>query len=147
MANTRFATLADDGALRTFVEYGQPHTASVPPGTVALSDEQWERWTADPTGYAWRSGGLFAINAEPPPAPAYEVPKLLVVTRIGNAGLLRDARAALKLGRPDADLTDAELLLRDRWDAAVSIRSDDAEVRGLLAAIGADPDAILAPAA
>lgn len=83
-----------------------------------------------------------------PPAPLpYDVPKLLVVDRLIAAGKLRDARAALKLGVADSKITnDDELALRERWEAARVIASDDAEARGLFSAIGADPDVILAPA-
>ena len=82
---------------------------------------------------------------DPGPAPPPLIPKLLVVERIGLAGKLRDARAALKIGRPDDDLTDAELLLRERWEAATTIAQDDAQLRGFIATLDLDPDAILAP--
>lgn len=80
----------------------------------------------------------------PPPAPPL-IPKLRVVERIGVAGKLRDARAVLKIGHPDDELSDAELLLRERWEAATTIAQDDAQLRGFLATLGLDPDAILAP--
>jgi hypothetical protein len=86
-----------------------------------------------------------AAPPDPGPAPPPLIPKLIVVERIGLAGKLRDARAALKIGRPDDDLTDAELLLRERWEAATTIAQDDAQLRGFLATLGLDPDAILAP--
>ena len=90
-----------------------------------------------------RAGGMEVVTIiEPPPPP---IPKLLVVERIGLAGKLRDARAALKIGRPDDDLTDAELLLRERWEAASTIAQDDAPLRGFLATLDLDPDTILAP--
>ena len=104
-----------------------------------------------------RAGGMDAVSIiEPPPppepaapadpglAPPPLIPKLLVVERIGAAGKLRDARAALKIGRPDDELSDAELLLRERWEAAATIAQDDAQLRGFLATLGLDPDAILA---
>ena len=105
-----------------------------------------------------RAGGMEVVTIiepppppEPPPAPdpwpapPPPIPKLLVVERIGLAGKLRDARAALKIGRPDDDLTDAELLLRERWEAASTIAQDDAPLRGFLATLDLDPDTILAP--
>jgi hypothetical protein len=105
-----------------------------------------------------RAGGMEVVTIiepppppEPPPAPDLwpapppPIPKLLVVERIGLAGKLRDARAALKIGRPDDDLTDAELLLRERWEAASTIAQDDAPLRGFLATLDLDPDTILAP--
>jgi len=42
-------------------------------------------------------------------------------------------------------LLEADDYLRDRWDAATELRSDDAQVRGVLEAAGVDPDVILAP--
>ncbi len=102
-----------------------------------------------------RAGGMTEVTIvdplppPPPPEPAIPppvlVPKLVVVERIGAAGKLRDARAALKIGRPDADLTDSELLLRERWEAASTIAQDDAQVRSFLTALALDPDVILAP--
>ena len=105
-----------------------------------------------------RAGGMDAVSIiEPPPpaepaappdpgpAPPPLIPKLLVVERIGAAGKLRDARAALKIGRPDDELSDAELLLRERWEAASTIAQDDAQLRGFLATLDLDPDQILAP--
>jgi hypothetical protein len=101
-----------------------------------------------------RAGGMAEvtiIDPQPPaprPEPAIPLPvlvsKLLLVERIGAAGKLRDARAALKISRPDDELTDAELLLRERWEAASTIAQDDAQVRGFLAALGLDSDQILA---
>jgi hypothetical protein len=100
-----------------------------------------------------RAGGLPAVTIiDPPPPPAPPEPavpppllvsKLLVVERVGAAGKLRDARAALKIGQPDAELSDAELLLRERWEAAATIAQDDVQVRGFLAALGLDPELIL----
>ena len=101
-----------------------------------------------------RAGGMAEVTIidPPPPAPRPEpaiplpvlVSKLLVVERIGAAGKLRDARAALKISRPDDELSDAELLLRERWEAASTIAQDDAQVRGFLTALALDPDVILA---
>lgn len=86
--------------------------------------------------------------SSPPAAPVLaevrEVPKLVVVERVGAAGKLRNARAALRMGVADDQLTDEQLLLRDRWDAAQTIRSDDEAVRALLLSVGCDPDLILA---
>lgn len=79
------------------------------------------------------------------PAPArWEVPKLKVIERLAAAGRLRTAYAALKREAPIADLSDAELALRERWDAATALFNDDADVRAFLTAIGADPAVILA---
>lgn len=68
------------------------------------------------------------------PAPHF-VPKLAVVDRLCAAGLFDAAMAVL----------DAQpRLVRERWQAASEIRSDDVEARALLKAAGADPDVILA---
>lgn len=101
-----------------------------------------------------RAGGMAEVTIvdppgpptppDPGPTPPPMISKLLLVERIGIAGKLRDARAALKIGRVDAELSDAELLLRERWEAASTIAQDDAQVRGFLAALGLDPDTILA---
>lgn len=102
-----------------------------------------------------RAGGMAEVTIvdplppPPPPEPAIPLPvlvsKLVVVERIGAASKLRNARAALKIGRPDAELSDAELLLRERWEAAGMIAQDDAQLRGFLTALALDPDVILAP--
>jgi hypothetical protein len=70
-----------------------------------------------------RAGGMDAVTIVDPPTPPAPpdqgqpltplIPKLTVVERVGIAGKLRDARAALKIGRPDAELSDAKLLLRE----------------------------------
>ena len=96
-----------------------------------------------------RAGGMAALVIEAPEAPATPpaplfIEKLILVERLSAVGLLRDARAALKIGQPDAELSDAELLLRERWDAAQRIAKNDAMVRDFLAGLGADPDALLA---
>lgn len=102
-----------------------------------------------------RAGGMAEVTIidppppPPPPEPTLPPPvllsKLLLVERIGAAGKLRDARAALKIGRPDDELSDAELVLRERWEAASMIGQDDAQVRSFLTALALDPDVILAP--
>lgn len=68
--------------------------------------------------------------------PPYEVRKLLIIDRLVSAGLFEAAIAVL--GGPGD-------LAYERWQAATAISSQDAEVRALLSAIGADPDVILAP--
>ena len=52
--------------------------------------------------------------------------------------------AARAWGVPAEDLTDGELAMREMWKAVADLYSDDENARGLLAAIGADPDVILA---
>lgn len=74
----------------------------------------------------------------------WEVPKLLVLQRLTAAGKLRAAIAGLKREARAQDLTDTELALREMWDAAVAIASDDAAATAFFGAIGADPAEILA---
>jgi hypothetical protein len=64
------------------------------------------------------------------------VPKRLIVERLQAASKLEAARAAL-----DA----ADLYTRERWNTRDAIYADDETALALLAAIGADPAAILAP--
>lgn len=66
------------------------------------------------------------------------VSKSLIVERLNAAGLLAAAKAAL----------DANLYARERWYAPdkPAIYADDAEALALLAAIGANPEIILAQA-
>jgi len=63
------------------------------------------------------------------------VPKIVVVERLHAAGKLAAARTAI-----DA----ASLLMREKWNAAQSIKQDDPDALALLTAIGADPAVILA---
>ena len=64
------------------------------------------------------------------------VPKRLIVDRLHAAGKLDAAHAALEA---------ADLYTRERWNTRDAIYADDATALALLAAIGADPAAILAP--
>ena len=82
--------------------------------------------------------------AQPARVTRWEVPKLRIVERLRDAGVLRAAYMGLKLEASIADLTDAELAMRERWNAADAIKSDDADALALLRAIGADPAVILA---
>ena len=63
---------------------------------------------------------------------------------LGAVGKLRDAMALLKLEAPATDLTDAELLLRERWLAAQKLNVLAPEVAGLLKAIGIDSSSLIA---
>lgn len=89
-------------------------------------------WDARKLGAEPTAGEIAAVVV--PPATS-EVRKLLVVDRLNAAGLFDAAMTAL----------DAQpRLIRERWLAATVIASDDAHVRGLIAGIGGNPDAILA---
>ena len=95
------------------------------------------------------AGGMDAIEilAAPPgpdaPAPN-AITKLRLVEILGAAGKLRDAFALLKLGAPISELTDAELLLRERWNAARTLDLTLPEVAFFLEALGIDPESLLA---
>jgi hypothetical protein len=90
---------------------------------------------------------VITVPEEPPPPPAPppgEITKLRLVEALGAAGKLREAMALLKLEAPATDLTDAELLLRERWLAAQSLNLHASEVATLLEAIGVDPASLIA---
>lgn len=85
----------------------------------------------------WRDAGNTPAPADAPPAAARPlVLKTVIIERLHDAGKLDAARAAL-----DA----ADTYTRERWNVRDSIYADDETARALLTAIGADPDAILAP--
>ena len=79
-----------------------------------------------------------------PTPPPGEITKLRLVETLGATGKLRDAMALLKLEAPAADLTDAELLLRERWLAAQKLNLLAPEVVALLKAIGFDSSSLIA---
>ena len=79
----------------------------------------------------------------PPASPPGEITKLRLVEILGAAGKLREAMALLKLEAPAADLTDAELLLRERWLAAQRLDLLSPEVAPLLQAIGIEPASLI----
>ena len=109
---------------------------------LALTDDQW---LGRGLGY-WAVTNKQMLPFVPPvsaPLP-WLVSKLIIVDRLGAMGKLRAARTALKLGVADSLLSDAELLVRDRWDSAVAIGSDDSDMRTVLGTIGVNADAILA---
>jgi hypothetical protein len=81
----------------------------------------------------------------PPPAPPPgEITKLRLVETLGASGKLRNAMALLKLEAPTADLTDAELLLRERWLAAQKLNLLAPEVAPLIEALGIEPASLIA---
>ena len=80
----------------------------------------------------------------PPTPPPGEITKLRLVEALGATGKLRDAMALLKLEAPATDLTDAELLLRERWLAAQKLNLLAPEVDALLKAIGFDSSSLIA---
>jgi hypothetical protein len=84
-----------------------------------------------------------SLPSQPAPTPG-EITKLRLVEVLGASGKLREAHALLKLDAPIADLTDAELLLRERWLAAQSLDLLSPEVVPLLQAIGIEPASLIA---
>ena len=83
------------------------------------------------------------LPLQPPPPPPGEITKLRLVEFLGASGKLREAMALLKLEAPVADLTDAELLLRERWLAAQRLDLLSPEVAPLLQAIGIEPASLI----
>jgi hypothetical protein len=80
--------------------------------------------------------------SQPAPPPG-EITKLRLVEVLGAIGKLREAYALLKLDAPIADLTNAELLLRERWLAAQTLNLLSPEVAPLLQAIGIEPTSLI----
>jgi hypothetical protein len=80
--------------------------------------------------------------SQPAPPPG-EITKLRLVEVLGAIGKLREAHALLKLDAPIADLTNAELLLRERWLAAQTLNLLSPEVAPLLQAIGIEPTSLI----
>ena len=111
---------------------------------VATGDAEWAAPVgavqSDVAQIGWAYDGKVFTDPtpppEPPPARTRYVRKLLILDRLSDAGLFDAAFAAL--GGPGE-------VGYERWQAAAEIAADDAQVRGLLAAIGAGPDVILAP--
>jgi hypothetical protein len=113
--------------------YASARAASVP-----IADEAYVAWLAvgnSPTIVDTMANLIDVLRAANVP-PYHLVPTRLIVDRLQTAGKLTAARAAL-----DA----AGLYLRERWNSRLSIFADDADARAMLTAIGANPDAILAP--
>lgn len=108
---------------------------------VRLEDGAWippVASNADWKDYqAWRSAGNEPDAAREAEPERRLVRKSLIVQRLHEAKLLTAAQAALN----------ADPYARERWYAAdrPAIYADDPEAVALLIAIGADPQAILAP--
>jgi len=84
---------------------------------------------------AWLAAGNMPEPAEQPPAPRRLVEKGVIVERLIAARKLEAALAAL-----------ATLPIEDqqRWANKVAVYADDPRARGLIAAIGLNPDEVLA---
>lgn len=93
----------------------------------------------------WLGQGNVPEAAPAPPARMRFIRKLVIIERLAAAKKLRQAMAALKLEANAAGLSDEELLLRERWRSSVAVAQHDADARAMFAALGLDPDVILAP--
>ena len=78
----------------------------------------------------------------PPPPPSFTITKIRLVEALAAAGKLRQAYRLLKLEAPLNDLTDAELALRERWNAAHTLDLQSAEVAPFLAALDVAPESL-----
>lgn len=116
---------------------------SLPPTTrlVEMTDDEWANRMSKK--FAITDGKLVEYDPKPVALP-WMVSKLKAVERLGQIGKLRAMREALKMDAADSTLSDAELLLRDRWNASQMLSSDDAQIRGFLTQLSIDPDTILA---
>lgn len=119
--------------------------SSAAPGYVAADDAGLLAWRAGggvPTGIA-SEAELDAVlvaaghGDRAPHPPKRTVPKSMIIARLIAAGKIGDARAAL----------DADAATYARWWAPdrPAINHDDPDALALLAAIGADPETIMAP--
>ena len=87
---------------------------------------------------------IAALPPPPPPVPRkMEVTKLRLVEALAALGKLRAAYGLLKLEAPLADLTDAELVLRERWLAAYSLDLLAPEVKPFLFALELNAESLL----
>lgn len=88
-------------------------------------------------GDAWDGKAYTPPPSNAPAPPPRPVRKSIIVARLHAAGKLMAASAALN----------SDIYARERWYAPdqPAVHADNPEVLGLLKAIGADPDVILAP--
>ncbi len=61
------ATITPAGALTGF--FDDSVHATIPPGAVQLSDEQYAQWLAGQGAWTWSAGSLVAAPAPPAPPP------------------------------------------------------------------------------
>ncbi|MBL4757038.1 MAG: hypothetical protein JKY32_05185 [Rhizobiales bacterium] len=107
--------------------------------TMALLDDGEGKRTSIPTDHPMlaellATGLVIADYTAPVELPA-RLPKLLVIDRLQTAGKFGAALAALN----------ANPLNYERWSASNTVDVEDVDVLGLLAAINADVNEILAP--
>ncbi len=107
--------------------------------SIALFDDGEGKRTSIPADHPVLAqlieGGLEIADHVALPTPPARLPKLLVIDRLQGAGKFAAALAALT----------SDALMYERWSASNTVNIEDTDVLGLLAAIGADASAILAP--
>lgn len=86
------------------------------------------------------------LAGEAPPPPWWYVSKLDIVDRLEAIKVMRGDGTEVTGRQAVKDILAQDDYARDRWEAATQVRSDDPQVRDVLAAAGADPDAVLARA-
>lgn len=101
---------------------------SVPEGMVA----DGVTWASDETGAPIQT----FTNLRDREPPVILVPKRVMIDRLQALGKLDAAYSALQA---------QDLYTRERWNTRSEILASDPTARGLLTAIGVDPDVILAP--
>jgi hypothetical protein len=119
------------------LDYGDDLPA--PDSRIEMSEAEWAARTIG--HYVVEDGKLVPFT---PPVAPHPIPKALIVERLIAEGALRAVRAELGFGKADDELDDAQLALRERWDAAASFMSDDEALRAALRRATVDPDVILA---
>jgi hypothetical protein len=125
----RYAVVERDGTVSNVIELGGSGRSGGNEGVTLVPSD-----TAN-IGDTYDGERFIAPPSNDPPARRL-VRRSVIVDRLQAAGKLPAARAAL-----DA----ADLYTRERWSAREAIYADDPTAIALLQAIGADPEAILAP--
>lgn len=140
-----YAALRDDGSGRAkqLLWFSAPPASElIADGYVRLELADYNEWNANIHTRAWLNNELAVVDTD----EVWAVPAYVVVQRIAAAGKLRYCLQALKADAALVDMTDAEITLRERWNKASELYSNDADVIHLLTAVGLDPAAILAKA-
>jgi hypothetical protein len=135
-----YAHVRPDGSLIGVQEFGSPPPLP-PEGAIPITEQQHAHWHAHPH-YVWDDATGEIVDAGRPPPP-FPVPKALIVERLIAEGALRAVRAELGFGKADDELDDAQLALRERWEAVASFMSNDEALRAALRRANVDPDAVL----
>ena len=116
-----------DGTLRTDCVRRDADGANIPKDD---GNYDWQTYVE------WCAGHVATVPPPTPPA-VYVVSKLTVIRRLNAAGRFTAAVTVLR----------SNTLLYEMWSAVSELRSDDTQARALFAAVGADPNEILAPEA